>query len=164
MAPQQQPTLDAGGSLPDLALALGNATGGLTSAPFLSYFLAVLHKLALGVSLWKLSDVEDPSSFHLIYANPAASEMVGFDLAEQVGNRMVDLFPEIESRGILQLYTEVLRSGQPRDGEEVLYGDGQMAESAFQVKILPLDEVTLCTIYENVTAEKRLEQERLASP
>lgn len=122
----------------------------------------ILQGLVLGIIVWSLSDPRDPSTFRLIYANPAASQLLGFELTTQLGQRMVDVFPEVESRGILRLYTDVLWSGQPWEGEDLTYGDGQVVESVFQVKVLPLDECTICTIYENITAKKRLEQEPIA--
>lgn len=132
------------------------------SSSTLHYFPMILQGLALGITVWSLSDPREPSTFRLIYANSAASQLVGFELTTQLGRRMVDVFPEVESRGILRLYTDVLRSGQPWEGEDLTYGDGQVVESVFQVKVLPLDECTICTIYENITAKKRLEQERIA--
>ncbi|MFQ3612977.1 MAG: PAS domain S-box protein [Cyanobacteriota bacterium] len=150
------------GSLSIPVKTCGVETSASVPSSTLRYFPMILQGLTLGTTVWQLSDPRDPTTFYLIYANSAAAQLVGFDLTTQLGQRMVDLFPEVESRGILQLYTDILRSGQPWEGEDLTYGDGQVAESIFQVKVLPLDECTICTIYENATAKKQLEQERLA--
>ncbi len=114
-------------SLPGSAKACEEDSSGSVSFPTLHHFPIILQGLTLGTAVWQLSDPKDPVTFRLIYANSAPSEMVGFDLTTQLGQRMVDLFPQVESRGILQLCTDILRSGQPREGENLTYSDGQVA-------------------------------------
>jgi rsbT co-antagonist protein RsbR len=117
---------------------------------------AIIQHLPVTASVWHLEQPDDPSSFRLIAANPANKHTVGFDLSAEVGRRMVDIFGSPKTH--LQLFVDVLRSGQPRDLGEIESQSERLPGAIFSVQAIPLPHNHLCLLGENITARKRTEE------
>jgi hypothetical protein len=88
----------------------------------------------VGLSVWQLQDLNDPGSFRLLTANPAASELIGIDLEALNGMTLAESFPALLETQILLDYVEVVRTGQAKDLGEVRYSDERVAQGIFSLK------------------------------
>jgi PAS domain S-box-containing protein len=120
----------------------------------------IVENIPIGMSVWHLEDIDDIQSFRLISSNPEASQLLGLELDEQVGKKMIECFPKLPETNIslLQAYAQVVRHQQPCGFSEVRYGDQRVGESWFAVKAFPLPNQRLGIAFEDVTQRKRIEK------
>jgi len=106
-----------------------------------------------------LEQPDDPRSFRLINANPLNLQTAGFDVGAQVGRQLVEIFPGVPEM-ILQLYADVLRTGQPRDLGAVTAADDdeQLSGVTMTIQVFPLPNNHICVVVENITERKRAEE------
>src|SRR5579859_880479 len=79
---------------------------------------ALIHRMPVGAVVWHLEDLNDLHSFRLISVNPANQQIVGVDLAADIGRRLVDIMPGVPEETLI-LFAETVRSGQVRDLDEL---------------------------------------------
>ncbi|UYZ59685.1 PAS domain S-box protein [Hymenobacter latericus] len=92
-----------------------------------------------------------------IFVNPAAEQVAGG--RQLVGRRYSELFPEVESGGLLPSYRRVIETGE-RDDRELSYADGTLT-GWFRSNATKLGDDGVLVIGEDITPRKRAEQERL---
>ena len=117
---------------------------------------AMIQQIPVTASVWHLEQLDDASSLRLITANPATMHTVGFDLSAQVGRLMTDIFGRPKSH--LQLFADVVRTGQPRDLGEVVSESERLPGAVFSVQAIPLPHNHLCLLGENITSRKQTEE------
>ena len=115
----------------------------------------VFDHLDIGVGVIVREQPNDDESFVMTYLNKAGRRAGGMPREDVVGRRMVDALPTIRERGFLQLYSQVLASGQPRDLGEVAYGDDQLEEAYYRSRLWPISDNALIVTFVNVTVQKR---------
>jgi rsbT co-antagonist protein RsbR len=120
---------------------------------------AIVEQLPISISVWHLEQPDDPRSFRLIDANPPNLQTAGFDVGAQAGRLLVEIFPGVPEM-ILQLYVDVLRSGQPRDLGEITAADDdeQIGGITMTIQVIPLPNNHICVVVENITERKRAEE------
>ena len=123
----------------------------------LALFESAHRQLHVGLKIWHLEDPDDPGSLRLLASNPAAEEATGVPIAEVVGKRIDEGFPEVMRYGIAQEFAEVALSGEPKHMGEVIYGDARMTEGIYEVYCVPLPDRGVAVAFHNVTRQKTVE-------
>src|SRR6266480_2229125 len=57
-------------------------------------YAGIAHQLHVGIAIWHLENLEDPKTFHLIFANPAAERYLSVPSETVYGKTMAGIFPE----------------------------------------------------------------------
>ncbi|MCT7986444.1 PAS domain S-box protein [Laspinema sp. A4] len=115
----------------------------------------VVKNIQVGLTVWQLNPGEEPPSFELISANPAASQLAGKDLTRAVGMRIETLFPHLVKTSRIVELQEVLKSSSARDFPEVIYSDDAGKERYCSLKAFPLPSRYLGLAYEDITDRKQ---------
>ena len=131
-----------------------------TPSPLDRYAPDLLDRLPLGVSVYRLDDPADLSSFRLVYSNAASGEITGLDVDREVGRRLVDVVPGIADSGLLERYAAVLDSAAAVDLGLVTYGDDRVDERTYQIEAVPLSDRSVGVVFEDVSARAELRELR----
>ncbi|MEP0888563.1 MULTISPECIES: PAS domain S-box protein [unclassified Leptolyngbya] len=123
----------------------------------LQLYADVVRNTQVGIAVWQLEDLDDPGSFRLVTANPAASDALGFDLEPMVGTTLAESFPTLLQTPSAQQYLDVIRTGRSLDLGEVSYSREGLPAELYSLKIFPLPDHCLGFAFENITAQKQLE-------
>lgn len=115
----------------------------------------LLDLLPVGVAIYELGDPDDPTSFRVRYANPASATVAGVDLRAHMGRRLAEAAPAAAGSGLLGVYADVLRSGEPRD----LGAQGDPTGSGAAVRAIPLDDGALAVVAESASEGARALQD-----
>jgi len=124
----------------------------------LRVYKAVVNHLRFGLIVLDLEQPDEPTSFRIVDVNATADRFVGFDLAPEIGKRLVDAFPGALETGLPGLYLDILRSGERRNLGDVPYQDERISEGFFTIEALPMSPQRIGVVFENVTERKRAEQ------
>ncbi|MBW4662171.1 MAG: PAS domain-containing protein [Drouetiella hepatica Uher 2000/2452] len=127
------------------------------AAERLQLYADIVRDTQVGMVVWQLEDLNDPGSFRLLIANPAASESTGFNFEPLIGRTMAERFPMLLQTPLVHQYMEVVRSGQALDFGEVSYGEDGITAGIYSLKAFPLPNRCLGLAFENITARKRIE-------
>ena len=109
----------------------------------------------IGLSVYRQEDPEDKTSYRGLYVNQAAADALVTPLADFVGKRAVETFPNIEATGVLDVYQQILATGEAMDLGEIDYSDHRLEPATYRVRVFPLDDDLVVTMFVNLTAEKR---------
>ncbi len=126
-----------------------------------SLYARVIERLPLGLTVWKLEDVQYPGSFRLIASNPQIDDATGIRFATFIGTTVRESFPtSLETDGP-HIYAEAVRTGQVQRLPDLeRYGDEIEREGAvFAVTAVPLGGPLVAIFAENVTERNRSEEE-----
>jgi rsbT co-antagonist protein RsbR len=123
----------------------------------LQVYAEVVSGMQHGVIVWRLAQLDDPSSLVAVAGNPAAERIAGLDLRVHIGKRFVEIFPDLVESGLLQVYADVIRTGQSRNLGELSFNSGDQA-MLFTIEIFPLPNQCIAVTFENVTERKRAEE------
>lgn len=118
---------------------------------------AILDRLPLGISVYRLEDPDDPSSLRLVYSNPASGTITGLDAANETGRRLVDIVPGVTETGLLEAYADVVRTGVSRDLGTIEYGDDQIETASYAVQAFALGESEMAIVFEDVSDRSEVE-------
>jgi two-component system cell cycle sensor histidine kinase/response regulator CckA len=121
-------------------------------------FREVLERAPLGVCVYTLEDLADDASLTLCYANPAASRMLGKDLQRLLGARLLEVVPTV-SRERLHAYAQVCRERRAHEIGDLPYGAGVSEATILGISAVPVLERGVAILLENLTREKRSEDE-----
>jgi PAS domain S-box-containing protein len=127
------------------------------AAQDLQLYVDVVRNAQVGLVVWQLEDLDDPGSFRLLVANPAASEATGFDFEPMIGKTMAEGFPQLLQTPLVQHYMEVVRTGQSLDLGEVAYGADGISPGIYSLKAFPLPNRCFGLAFENITDRKHIE-------
>jgi PAS domain S-box-containing protein len=114
----------------------------------------LLERLPLGVVVLQLQETSDPSTLRVLFANAAASALVGFDVSSSRGARVLDLFPKLGVDQLRQWATVCLQQ-VPREFSCVMRANG----SNFSVRSVPLGDGTAALVFEDAQRVERAEAE-----
>ena len=88
--------------------------------------------------------------------NKMAEKLIHMPIEKLLGNKITDVFPDIEHTSFFKTYETVMNTRKPeRIGDAFILPDGQMGY--YEVSVYPIREGILC-IGRNVTEEKKAEQ------
>lgn len=119
----------------------------------------VFKNIEVGVLVWRLEDERDLGSFRLLALNAAACRMMSLEAGGLLGRPMRESFPAVIALGIAAVYKRVMDTGRAEDLGEVVYGDENIAPSHFTAKVFPLPERTVGVAFENITEQKRVQEQ-----
>ncbi|MEL6354924.1 MAG: ATP-binding protein, partial [Cyanobacteria bacterium J06627_28] len=123
--------------------------------------LQTVQNMQVGIYIWQLKDPDDAKSLTLVATNPAASQLTGVPAEPILGQKILKAFPALAETGIPEIYAGVVRNGKAHDLGEVPYRDSRIEESIFRVKAFPLESSYVGVSFENITARKQAEAQRL---
>lgn len=127
------------------------------TAERLQLYADVVRNAQFGVVVWQLEDFNEPGSFRLLIANPAASKTTGFNFEQLIGRTMAEGFPMLLQTPLVHQYVKVVRDRQALDLGEVSYGEDGITAGIYSLKAFPLPDRCLGLAFENITARKRTE-------
>jgi PAS domain S-box-containing protein len=153
------PVRDSTGRIVAGVLNFSDITERKQAQERIQLYADVVNNAQVGLCVWQLEDLDDPGSFRLITANPAASRAAGIDLDPFIGTTLKESFPAMLKISLLSDSVQVVRTGQSNDVGEVRYGDDKIPEAIFNVKAFPLPNHCLGLAFENITERKQVEEE-----
>jgi PAS domain S-box-containing protein len=121
-------------------------------------FRDVLEGARLGVCVYTLEDLADDASLTLRYANRAASQMLGKDLQQWLGTRVQQAVPTV-SRERMHIYAQVCRERRMHDLGDLPFGVSESGPTMLGIRAVPVLERGVAVLFENLTREKRSEDE-----
>lgn len=103
----------------------------------------IVKNIPIGFLVWHSTDLTSIEAFELLVANPAAEQMLGMELQDNLGDRMGAVFPEYvqnHPHNLLALL-QVIRSQQPRtmDNASILLPTGATRVLCLRAFPLPDD-------------------------
>ncbi|MDB5099415.1 MAG: histidine kinase [Cyanobacteria bacterium RYN_339] len=118
----------------------------------------VLHTSVDGVLVYRAvqGHKDEIIDFECVLHNPAASKIYGIDGLE--GKRLLDLHPDVRTKGLWERYVQVLQTGEPFEGE-YLYGTDGNAQW-FRVLASKLD-IGIAITFSDITPRKHMEAQLL---
>ncbi len=121
-------------------------------------YQAIVDKLPIGAIVLQLQPRPAGETVCFTYANPASERLLGIPLHSMIDQPLAAVLPAT-AEGLISLYQEVLRSGIAQDlGDNYYNGDG--IKGYFRIQAAPLAKDAVLLLVDNVTAEKRAEEER----
>ncbi|MEP0923691.1 PAS domain-containing protein [Leptolyngbya sp. ST-U4] len=127
------------------------------AAQRLQLYADIVRNTQVGIVVWQLEDPNNPESFRLLIANPAASETVGLNFEPLIGKTMAESFPKLLQTPLVQQYLEVIQTGRPIDLGEVSYGEDGISTGFYALKAFALPDRCLGLAFENITVRKQIE-------
>jgi PAS domain S-box-containing protein len=121
-------------------------------------FRQLIENMSSGVAVYEA--VDDGEDFVFTDYNRAAEEMGSHTRDEVLGTRLTEAFPGAREMGLLDLLSEVWRTGEPRRMEASLYRD-ERHEGWRENYVYKLPTGEVVAIYDDVGERKRLEAELL---
>ena len=126
----------------------------------------IVNNVPIGLSIWYLEDLNDIESFRLVEINPKASELLQLDRKNSLNKRMLECFPNalnVSHKFVVEAYADVVRLQKAITLDEVHYGDKNLSEQIYAVKAFPLPNQGVGVSFENITEQKQIEQDLIAS-
>jgi two-component system cell cycle sensor histidine kinase/response regulator CckA len=124
-----------------------------------SIYAEIVARMPFGVAIWRLED--DDRTLRLVGSNPAASQMLGVDLALAAGKTMTELFPLAVERE--RIHAEVARTGKDRNlGYVGFKGQDDVLRTA-SARALGLPGRLVAIMFEDVTGQAQSEARRRES-
>jgi PAS domain S-box-containing protein len=123
----------------------------------LHLYVDVVKNTQVGIVVWQLEDLNNPTSFRLLLANVAASEITHVDFQSLIGQTMAESFPNLLQTPLVEQYMNVVRTGQLLDIGEVHYDEDGVRDGFYTLKAFPLPNHCLGLAFENITIRKQLE-------
>ena len=120
----------------------------------------IVSNIQIGFCVWKLEDLNDMTSFRLVAANPAASELLSINLEDCIGQKMIECFPKLMEVGkeYIEAYREVVRTQKAREFNEIYYSDDRLVGGIYAIKAFPLPDNCLGLGFEDITDRKQIEK------
>jgi PAS domain S-box-containing protein len=120
----------------------------------LGLYPEIIRKLPVGVVLLVL---EDPSTFRIVDANHAATEITRSKSQSLLGRTLAD-FPRLLETPLPGQWLAALRTGKALNLGDISYGDDLIREGVYSVRVFPLSSNFLGVAFEDVTDRKLAEQ------
>jgi PAS domain S-box-containing protein len=117
--------------------------------------LPLLEAMPIGLTIYRLTDPADDASLTLIGFSTVATTMLRPDLAQFLGRRILDIFPETP-REVIAGFARLARDGGSYDFGQGSYGDSVVPMTVFQARGIGLRDRTMALFFENVSELKRI--------
>ena len=120
----------------------------------------IVENIQVGLCVFRLENLNDLGSFRLVATNPAATKILGVEIEDSIGQPLAECFPNALGTAYqvaIEVYAEVVRSGQAQDLGEVQYHDDRILGGIFEVKAFPLPNQCVGVAFEDLTERKRTE-------
>ncbi|MBM7844878.1 STAS domain-containing protein [Herpetosiphon giganteus] len=117
-------------------------------------FENVVKHLPIGIDLLQREDVNDPTSFRLIFSNGLMPNAT-IDLRLHIGKLLNDIFPDIPL-AILNRYHQALNSGETMHLNELVMNLPEVGQRIAQLTAIPLSSDLLCIKVADITEQKQV--------
>jgi len=107
----------------------------------------------IGVHRMVLDASGRPVDFVLIDANPAFEIHTGLRIADIIGRRVTEVIPGIEKTGLIDIYGQVVLSGEPLSFEQFVDPLGRY----YAISVYKIAEEQFATVFSDITEHKRIE-------
>lgn len=121
----------------------------------LNQALNIVKNIQVGLYIYHLEDLKDDRTLRLIYANPASEELTGFSVMNMIGKTIDEIFPNLRDLKVPERYAEVVRSGEVKVFEDIVYEDDRHIQASYSVKAFPLPNNQVGVCFDNVTDRAR---------
>lgn len=128
-----------------------------TSNEMLRLYADIVDNMQLGLHLYRLENPEDDRTLQMIYVNRAGAEIIGLTEEDLVGKTLDENFPGLREKGVPQQYAEVIRTGNPLQFENIVYGDERILMAHFLVHAFPLPGSCIGVLFEDISRRRRAE-------
>jgi PAS domain S-box-containing protein len=140
-------------------ISFENVTDRRTAEQQIRLYADVMQNSPIGVYVWKLENVDDVRSFRLTAANAASYAATGVAPERVVGKKMTEVFPALFEIGVADVYANVARTQTPIALGDVEYSADGVTPGIFAVRAFPLPDHSVGVSFDNVTAQRRIQQE-----
>lgn len=111
-----------------------------------------------GFHLWQLEDPDNVQSFRLLVSNPAAAQLLARPNCEVLGKSMAEVLPALDAE-VYEACRQTVITGQDRDLGDIDYTLAPGDIRTFAVKIFPLADRCLGVLFDDVTEQRRSQQQ-----
>jgi diguanylate cyclase (GGDEF)-like protein/PAS domain S-box-containing protein len=115
----------------------------------------LVHHLHVGIAIWRLEDLNDPKTLHLIFANSAAEKYLTVPGEPVSGKMLAGIFPGLLDTQLPKILQEVARSGEAKELGEIRYGNEKVLDGTFSARLYPLPDRCVCLAFEDLTEQKK---------
>ncbi|MBW4438758.1 MAG: GAF domain-containing protein [Pleurocapsa minor GSE-CHR-MK-17-07R] len=115
----------------------------------------VVASMPIGVYVCRMEDANDPFSFRIVAANPAAERFMGRPNEDVVNRLLVEAFPPLKDTPLPGIHAQVAHSGVGVTIGEVPYEDAQSGAGTYLVSSIPLPNLSVAISFENITERKQ---------
>ncbi len=119
----------------------------------------IIESIQVGMFIYHLEDIHDDRTLRLVKVNPASSVLTGSDTNKMVGKTIDEIFPHLREMNVPQKYARVVRTQKSIEFEEISYLDPENFERAYSVKAFPLPDQHVGVSFENITNQKKTEED-----
>jgi PAS domain S-box-containing protein len=122
-------------------------------------YAQAMRYMNVGLVIAHLEDEGPPPSFRFAAANEAALRLTRTDERDLVGHTATQCFPALPDTGVLTHAMETLATRTPRHLGDVAYNDQRLPARVFNVALAPMSARTLAVTFQDVTEQRRLEEQ-----
>ena len=119
----------------------------------------LVESISLGLIVIRMADIDDPESFDLVAANPAACAALNRPLDQWAGRRVAEVLPVLAGTDLLEQAAKVAITGSTFERESLVMRPGQPNEQALALHIFPLPNHAVGVSLEDVTVSIRASAE-----
>ncbi|MBL8955929.1 MAG: hypothetical protein JNK82_34460 [Myxococcaceae bacterium] len=116
----------------------------------------LFEQLPLGVLVWRRADANEPPNLRLVGVNAAASTMLKLDFGPMLGRHMLEIFPDTP-QAVVRIAAKLCQQGGTKDFGETVYREHDGTKATFMFRMVGLENHTVASFIENLTALKRAE-------
>ncbi len=113
----------------------------------------------IGMYIYKLEDCNDDTTLRMIECNRMAEIFTGIKRETVIGKLIDEAFPNLRSKGIPQLYAEIIRNKMHTNVGDVFYKDENIAGNWYNVRANIIPENRLCVSFIDISEKKKIEED-----
>ncbi len=114
---------------------------------------------SLGIIIWELDDLTEPTSFRLIEFNKQAGIITSVDLKKHLGEKMLDIFPASRELNLHNIYHQVAITGKTKRLSDVMFKEKNSPFCIYSIFSTRCAPKTVGILFEDVT-ESRMAENR----
>ncbi|MCX8023158.1 MAG: ATP-binding protein [Syntrophorhabdaceae bacterium] len=122
-------------------------------------FREIFENTDVGIAIYEAKD--DGKDFVFTDINPSGAKIGGKSREEHIGRSVLEVYPGVKDFGLFKVFQEVWRDGKARLYPLNLYKDGKISLWV-ENYVCKLSSGEIMAIYDDLTEEKKREEERIA--
>jgi PAS domain S-box-containing protein len=124
----------------------------------LRLYQEIVKNIPIGLAVMRLEKLEDPETLKVLEFNPAARLISGGSRTEFTERLVSEGFLRPPGTGRPNPYTELLRTGKPRDLGEIHYAVDHSPEGSVSAKAFSLPNGHIGIVFEDITERRKVEE------
>ncbi|MEO0458430.1 MAG: PAS domain S-box protein [Cyanobacteria bacterium P01_A01_bin.114] len=121
-------------------------------------YVNAIENMQDGFHLWQLEDPDDAQSFRLLVSNPAAEQLLAKPNSQMLGKRLSDAMPALSTE-VYEVLRQAVITEQGRELGDIDYPLTSGDVRTLTVKIFPLADRCLGVLFNDVTEQRRSQQQ-----